>query len=124
MSVPKDTPLNRFVAFWIVVGLAFLFIVFGLILTPMLSYGEAEAAETEGNERRLAIREEVDQSQSEQLAEYDPKIVFEAVGKDLLSRKPAAVVDEAQKVPVITEVAADADSETSADEEAEEEAPE
>lgn len=114
MTTTSDTPLKRFSAFWLTLGLFFLFglaaLVFGVLTS---AEDEASAADQANAERRLAILDLVNEEQAKGLAPLEtetarqvpPQEAFAVVAKKLLSQKPVAVRDERQIDPAVAAAA-------------------
>lgn len=114
MTPISDTPLKRFSAFWLTLGLFFLFGLAALVFGTLAGDSdEASAADEANAERRLAILETVNEEQAKNLAPLEaedskqvpPAEAFKMVSKQLLTRKPVAVKDERQRDPAIAAAA-------------------
>ena len=119
MTATKDTPLKRFSAFWLVLGLFALFGVLAFIVGLSSQVDEETPADKAGAERRLAVRAEVDAAQAANLAykeagssvQAEPSQIFASLGKRLAASKPEAVKEDRHRDPSAPS------EETSADEE-------
>jgi len=95
MDPQRDTPLKRFGALWIGLFIALSFGIAALILSPFFSKEMEDPALKEQYDVRLAIKEEIDKAQAEQLeykesgdfAQVAPAQAFSYTAKQLLSEK-------------------------------------
>jgi len=97
MDPQRDTPLKRFGALWIGLFIILSFGLAALLLAPIFTKDMEDPALQEEYDARLAIKEEVDKAQAEQLvykengenAQVEPKQAFPYTAKQLLKSKPA-----------------------------------
>ena len=109
MTATKDTPLKRFTAFWVVLGLFALFGILAFIVGLSSKTPELTAADKAGAERRLAVRAEVDAAQAANLAYKEegasvqaaPSQIFASFGKKLAASKPSAVKEDRHRDPSV-----------------------
>lgn len=107
MTSKNDTPLKRFTAFWVVLGLFALFGILALLVGLVSSSPEVSAADKAGAIRRLAVRAEVDSAQAENLrlvesadaVQAPPEMIFASFGAKLVQTTPQAVKEERHRDP-------------------------
>lgn len=107
MTSKNDTPLKRFTAFWVVLGLFALFGILALLVGLVSSGPKVSPADQAGATRRLAVRAEVDSAQAANLqlvesaesVQAPPELIFASLGAKLAQSKPEAVKEERHRDP-------------------------